>query len=89
MGAGLPVVVFPTDAEKRVIQDGRTGFFADTPEAFKVIMERLITNPDLRSAVGAAAHAEVWSKYSLSRQVAQISQALIEIRAKRKLRSVS
>jgi hypothetical protein len=89
MGAGLPVVVFPTDAEKRVIQDGRTGFFADTPEAFKVIMERLITNPGLRSAVGAAAHAEVWSKYSLSRQVAQISQALIEIRAKRKLRSVS
>lgn len=69
MAAALPVVCRPTLSDKRVIDDGRTGFFASTPEAFGGLVERLILDPALRQAVGEAAFRDAWARYSLESHV--------------------
>lgn len=79
MGAGLPVVIYPTKSEKLVVQDGVTGFFAYTPEQFQEIMANLVCNPELRKKVGLAAHREVWSKYSLKHHVEEIKKAVMQL----------
>lgn len=79
MAAGLPVVCRPTESDRLVIEDGRTGFFAQTPEAFASAVERLILDPALRRKVGAMAHEAVWSRYSLERHVEKLKGLIIEL----------
>lgn len=74
MAAGLPVVCRPTLSDEMVMKEGRTGFFAQTPDEFAKKIEALIINPDLRKMVGQAAHKEVWGKYSLKHHVKQIHE---------------
>lgn len=76
MAAGLPVVCYPTEAEKLVMQDSVTGMMAYTPGEFERKMVELITHPELRASIGKAAHDEVWAKYSLRQQVEKIKGLL-------------
>jgi hypothetical protein len=79
MAAGLPVVCYPTESEKLVMQDGVTGMMAYTPEQFEQKMVELITHPRLRASIGKAAHDEVWSRYSLREQVEKIKGVLLHL----------
>jgi Glycosyl transferases group 1 len=79
MAAGLPVVFYPTDSEKLVVQDGVTGLMASSPKEFEEKMAELITHPDLRASMGKAAHDEMWSKFSLKSQVKKIKALLLEL----------
>lgn len=81
MGAALPVVIYPTESEKLVVQDGVTGFLAYTPEQFEKTMIDLVKNPELRKKVGLAAHQEVWSKYSLKHHVEEIKRAILLLKS--------
>jgi glycosyltransferase involved in cell wall biosynthesis len=65
MAAGLPVVVHPTASERLVVQDGKTGFFANSADEFEQILTRLIQEPNLRHHIGITAHATVWKQCSL------------------------
>jgi len=76
MGAALPVVIYPTESEKLIMEDGVTGFMAYSPEQFENILVKLVQNPDLRKSVGLAAHREVWLKYSLNCHVGEIKKVL-------------
>jgi hypothetical protein len=79
MAAGLPVVCYPTDSEKLVMQDGVTGMMAYTPAEFEQKMIELITHPELRASIGKAAHDEVWLRYSLRQQVETMTGILLEL----------
>ncbi len=77
MGAGLPVVIYPTESEKRIIEHGVNGFFAFSVEEFGMHIERLITEPELRKRIGMRAHSDVWSRYSLRHQVQEIKTVVL------------
>ena len=79
MAAGLPVVCRPTESDRLVMEDGRSGFFAETQEAFASAIERLILDPALRRSVGESAHETVWDRYSLERHVEKLKGLIIEL----------
>ena len=79
MAAGLPIVCRPTISDRRVIEQGRTGLFAESPEEFEHQMERLILDPALRRSIGEAAFREAWAHYSLASHVGKLKGLLLEI----------
>lgn len=72
MAAGLPVVCKPTPSERLIIDQGKTGFMAETVEEFEKHITELIENPQLRRMVSEQAHQEVWEKYSLRAHVGEL-----------------
>lgn len=77
MAAGLPVVIHPTASERLIVEDGKTGFFADSVAEFENILVRLIQNPQLRHEVGMSAHAAVWKQSSLKIHVESLRMHLL------------
>jgi glycosyltransferase involved in cell wall biosynthesis len=66
MAAGLPIVCTPTEAERLVIQNGVTGFFAFNQEEWQERLFRLIVDPSLRERVGRAARRHALSNFSVA-----------------------
>lgn len=64
MAAGLPVIGNRVGANLQLIEDGVTGFLADTPEEFSAAFAKLAENPSLRARLGAAGRRRVASDYS-------------------------
>lgn len=77
MANGVPSICSPVGENTRVIQDGVNGFLAETPEAWRQALTRLLTEPDLRLRFGSAARKLVEERYSLAKGVA-MWQALLE-----------
>ena len=63
MAAGLPVVCTPSEADRRVIAHGRTGFFANGDEEWSACLRALVTDPSLRERIGRAARRDVMERY--------------------------
>jgi glycosyltransferase involved in cell wall biosynthesis len=70
MGAGLPVVCTPSEADRRVITHGETGFFAYDDGEWHACLAALVTDPSLRKRVGTAARQHVLDGYGVERIVA-------------------
>jgi glycosyltransferase involved in cell wall biosynthesis len=70
MAAGLPVVCTPSEADRRVITHGKTGFFAYEDREWYACLGALVTNPLLRERVGTAARHHVLERYGVERIVA-------------------
>jgi 1,2-diacylglycerol 3-alpha-glucosyltransferase len=67
MGTGLPVLGIQSPGVSDTVEDGVTGFLTDEDTAaFAVKMSRLVTEPDLRRKMGAAAR-EASSNYAIER----------------------
>jgi 1,2-diacylglycerol 3-alpha-glucosyltransferase len=67
MGTGLPVLGIHSPGVSDTVEDGVTGFLTnEEPAAFAVKMSRLVTEPDLRRKMGAAAR-EASSDYDIER----------------------
>jgi glycosyltransferase involved in cell wall biosynthesis len=64
MAVGTPVVLSPVGMNAEVVEDGVTGYLADTPEEWKAKLARLITDPALRERMGRAARERVREHYS-------------------------
>jgi hypothetical protein len=67
MGAGLPVVCTPSEADRRVITHGETGFFAYDDREWHACLGALVTDPALRERVGTAARRHVVERYNVER----------------------
>lgn len=59
----IPSVVTPTATYRAVVEDGRTGLFATTPEEWHAALTRLVTRPDLRRSLGRAARDRAVQSY--------------------------
>lgn len=64
MAVGTPCVVSPVGMNAEIIEDGVTGFLADSPEEWRQKLERLILDPALRERMGRAARQVVLKRYS-------------------------
>lgn len=58
MRAGLAVIASNSGANPELVEDGKTGLLYPTGDVGKLcdMMERMVTNPDLRQALAAAGH---------------------------------
>ena len=74
MACGLPVVASPTGVNRDIVEHGVNGFLAETPDEWYQAIERLRTDPALRSAMGTAGRAKVEREYNL----ASVAPRLIE-----------
>lgn len=67
MAAGLPVVCAPTEADKLVIEHGKTGYFAFTDEDWQTYLTLLIESAELRKTMGTAARHAVTRNFSVEK----------------------
>ena len=89
MACGLPVVASPVGANLSVVEDGVTGFFADSDEAWIGALCRLADDPGLRRRMGQLGQVRVEQRYSLQTAAPQLAcwlrEASCRVGADRKL----
>lgn len=64
MAAGLPVVASPVGVQSEIVEEGRTGRLATTPEEWGKAIRDLAANAERRRAWGAAGRQKVEKTYS-------------------------
>jgi glycosyltransferase involved in cell wall biosynthesis len=65
MSLGIPPVVSPVGANKKVVIDGENGFWANDEKEWYDCLEKLITNHQLRTEMGTNARNRIISNYSV------------------------
>jgi len=83
MAAGLPVVANPIGIHRQLVQHGRTGYLASTPEQWADAILRLSSSPELRAAMGRAGRehvAEHFSAHRWAKRFAGMLDSLVEAR---------
>ena len=75
MACGIPCVATPYGAVRDIIRHDENGLFADTPEEWRVALDRL-RDPDLRKKLGAAGRATVKQRFSLDAAAPQMLSLL-------------
>jgi glycosyltransferase involved in cell wall biosynthesis len=65
MAVGLPVVCTDIGFNRELVRDEETGFLVTSIDEWTQTLERLVTDPALRSRVGRAARREVEERFSL------------------------
>jgi glycosyltransferase involved in cell wall biosynthesis len=78
MACGLPTVASPIGANRDVVIEGETGFFADTASDWVEKMELLLCDAALRQRLGQAGRARVESEYCLQRTAPRLLYLLTE-----------
>jgi glycosyltransferase involved in cell wall biosynthesis len=69
MSMAIPVVASPIGSNLEIVEDGKTGFLAETQDEWSDRLRRLADDPALRRKMGAAARRVVEERFSLSRQI--------------------
>ena len=78
---GVPSVVSGTHTYKQIIEQGETGFLADSTDEWKSTLSKLITRADLRQRVGQSAKARISGSYGheqLGRRLREIVDQCID-----------
>lgn len=76
MACGLPTVASPIGANRDVVIEGETGFFADTTYAWVEKMELLLGDAALRQRLGQAGRARVEGEYCLQQTAPRLVRLL-------------
>ena len=66
MAAGLPVVANPVGVQAEMVQHGRTGFLAETPEQWHEAVQHLAADAALRSRLGHAGRQRLEREFSVT-----------------------
>lgn len=83
MGAGLPVVCTPSEADRGVITHGETGFFAHDDREWHDCLRALVTDASLRERVGTAARRHVEREYGVERIAAEYTRLFDRLAGRR------
>lgn len=67
MAIGIPAVCSAVGANCEVIRHGENGLLAKTPEEWRLHIEALINDPDLRARLGRAGRRTIEERYSMRR----------------------
>ncbi|GAH89706.1 unnamed protein product, partial [marine sediment metagenome] len=76
--AFLPVVCSPVGANREVVEDGVTGYFARSPQEWHRRLEELLGSAEKREEMGRAGRKLVEEQYSLSVMAPQLARVLRE-----------
>jgi glycosyltransferase involved in cell wall biosynthesis len=75
MALGIPAVCTPLGSNTEVVDDGVTGFLARCDEDWVRVLKKLVTDADLREAVGESAAAVARRKFTLEANADRIVSA--------------
>ena len=64
MAIGIPAVCSPVGMNSSLIQHGKNGMLADSPDEWVGVIKRLSENPTLRGEIGRAGRLTVEQEYS-------------------------
>lgn len=67
MAVGIPVVASPVGANRRIVEEGRTGYLAGDDDAWRERITALCRDGDLRRRLGAMGREKAEREYSLRR----------------------
>jgi glycosyltransferase involved in cell wall biosynthesis len=81
MSMGIPVIASPIGSNLEIVEDGRTGFLAETPDEWYDRMRRLADDPELRRTMGASARRLVEERFSLGGQLDILERELKAVAA--------
>jgi glycosyltransferase involved in cell wall biosynthesis len=76
MSMGIPVVASAIGSNLEIVEDGRTGFLASTPDEWYERLRLLADDPELRRKMGAAARRLVEERFSLGGQLDLLEREL-------------
>jgi glycosyltransferase involved in cell wall biosynthesis len=76
MSMGIPVVASPIGSNLEIVEDGRTGFLANTADEWYDRMRLLAEDPELRRTMGASARRVVEERFSLNGQLDVLEREL-------------
>ncbi|TWB82994.1 glycosyltransferase involved in cell wall biosynthesis [Nitrospirillum amazonense] len=79
MAAGKAVVASPVGENRRIVADGVTGLWADSPEGWVQALEALRTDLDLRNRLAAAGRDLVAREYDLAVLGPRLAAALAQV----------
>jgi hypothetical protein len=74
MAAGLPLVLSPVGHNRRVVTDGREGFFAASDSEWRERCELLVEDARLRAEMGARGRQLILERYDLPRLLDELSE---------------
>ena len=83
MACGLPVVASPVGVNRRLVDEGRDGFLADSDASWHAALARLCDDADLRARLGGMGRRKVESGYSLQVTSPTLAAWLAEIASER------
>jgi glycosyltransferase involved in cell wall biosynthesis len=78
--AGLPVVMSQEPLGKYFIENGKTGFLADSPAQYAEIMSLLFTNANLRERIGRAGREHCIAKFNAANNIARFNETIWKVR---------
>ena len=67
MAAGLPTIASPVGVNSEIVQPGRTGFLAETPDEWHEALGAVARSPEILPALGANGRDRCVREYSLQR----------------------
>jgi glycosyltransferase involved in cell wall biosynthesis len=76
MAAGKPSLASPVGANADIIEHGRTGFLASTPQEWRDRLVELLQNRELRARMGWAGRARCEAEFSLAVSAPRLARAL-------------
>jgi glycosyltransferase involved in cell wall biosynthesis len=84
MAAAVPVVCTPSTADRSVIDHGRTGYLAYTPDDWYMYLKMLINDRGLRKQVGMAAREYALSNFTVNKITDKYTSFFDEVAAARR-----
>jgi glycosyltransferase involved in cell wall biosynthesis len=83
---GIPTVASPTGSYRYAITDGDNGFLADDQD-WGVVLNRLISDPELRNRVGEAAFQDIFNQYTPEHRAKAYHQLINDLLSSRASRN--
>lgn len=78
MSSGVTAVGSPVGANMEIIEGGKSGLFADSPEEWFSVLDRLARDDALRTRLAAAGRARALERYSLAHTAPEMLRILHE-----------
>ena len=76
---GIPCVASAVGVNNEIVDDGRTGFLARSPDDWYSMLDQLLTSASLRKCLGTAARHHIVEHYSVERYQPIVTQSLQEL----------